>query len=152
MNPSSVRDVARHTLRRRLRVVAVVVALALAVSACMTKDQRTAFELVARSRDDRGVPALDWSQRAQDKAQAWAEYLAQRGSLAHSDLLSGLEGLGVRAVAENVGYAESITAVHEAFMRSSTHRANILGNYSHLGVGVAKSKGKVFVVHVFVLL
>ena len=141
----------RAVIRRRLRVVAVVATLALLASACMTKQQQEAFELVLRSRDSHGVSALDWSKRAQDKAQAWAEYLAKKGSLEHSNLLSGLDGIGVRAVAENVGYAGSIRDVHEAFMRSPSHKANILGNYNHLGVGVAKSGGRVYVVHVFLL-
>ena len=141
----------RAVIRRRLRVVAVVAALALVVSACMTKQQQEAFEHVLRSRHDHHLSALNWSERAQDKAQAWAEYLANKGSLQHSNLLSGLDGIGVRAVAENVGYAGSIREVHEAFMRSSSHKANILGNYNHLGVGVAKSGGRVYVVHVFLL-
>lgn len=138
--------------RRRLRVVAVVAVLALVLSACMTREQQAAFDLVLRSRANSGLSALAWSERAQDKAQAWAEYLAQRGSLQHSNLLSGLEGMGVKSVGENVGYAGSIRAVHDAFMRSSTHRANILGRYSHLGVGVARAGDRWYVVHVFLLL
>lgn len=141
----------RVVIRRRLRVVAVVAALALVVSACMTKQQQEAFEYVMQSRQAHGLSALNWSERAQDKAQAWADYLAKKGSLEHSNLLSGLDGIGVRAVAENVGYAGSIREVHEAFMRSPSHKANILGKYNHLGVGVAKSGSRVFVVHVFLL-
>ena len=82
------------------------------------------------------------------KAQQWSAYLAQIGRLQHSNLSSGVP-FNWRALAENVGYGTSRGSVHLAFINSSGHRANILGNYTHLGTGVTKSGSRYYVVHVF---
>jgi uncharacterized protein YkwD len=82
------------------------------------------------------------------KAQRWAQYLAQIGRLKHSSLSSGVP-YRWRSLAENVGYGSTLTGVHAAFLRSSGHRANILGNFTHVGTGVARSGSRVYVVHVF---
>ncbi|MEZ5381768.1 MAG: CAP domain-containing protein [Microthrixaceae bacterium] len=42
---------------------------------------------------------------------------------------------------ENVGYSSSMTKVHDAFMASSGHQANILKtSYDKVGVGVATGR------------
>ena len=92
--------------------------------------------------------SLQLNKTLTDKAQSWAQYLARIGYLKHSNLSSGVPS-NWRALAENVGYGSRIGTVHTAFMRSSGHRANILGNYTHVGTGVAKNGDRVYVVHVF---
>ncbi len=88
---------------------------------------------------------------AQKKAQAWAEHLAQINKLEHSNLASGMDDQWKR-LGENVGYSSSsISKVHDQFMASAGHRANILdGRFTHVGIGVAKANGRVFVVQMFV--
>ena len=54
-----------------------------------------------------------------------------------------------RSLAQNSGAAGSCKRVFWAFMRSSGHRANILGRWRYMGVGVAKRNGRVFVQQVF---
>lgn len=37
---------------------------------------------------------------------------------------------------ENVGYGGDVDSLHKAFMDSPSHRANVLGNFRHVGIGV----------------
>jgi len=109
---------------------------------------------VNESRRAHGLHALRDEWLVRDKAQAWAEHLARTGSLSHSRLSEGLGALPWTAIAENVGYGGSIAAVHDQFMRSSGHRANVLDRrWDVMGAGQAVARdGRVFVVHVFVAL
>jgi uncharacterized protein YkwD len=53
-----------------------------------------------------------------------------------------------RDVGENVGVGPSVKSIYRAFLRSPEHYANIMGapaRYNHIGVGVVKSHGRVWV-------
>lgn len=141
---------ARAPHRARAGIAVVVIAATFALAGCMSTQQQTAFQLVQDSRSHAGIHGLSHDSVAQDKAQAWAERLASKNTLAHSNLSSGMDG-GWSLITENVGYGSSIEAVHRQFMDSSSHRANILDRrMTHLGVGVAQGHGRTFVVQVFV--
>jgi hypothetical protein len=51
---------------------------------------------------------------------------------------------------ENVGLGPDVTSVHEAFMRSTSHRSNILGEFDRIGVGIDRNAdGTIFATLVF---
>lgn len=51
---------------------------------------------------------------------------------------------------ENVGVGGGVTQLHKAFMKSEAHKDNILyGSFKHVGVGVARSDGVMWVTVVF---
>lgn len=53
--------------------------------------------------------------------------------------------------AENAGTSTSIAGVHAALLRSPGHRANILGAFTHIGVGVVEGVGgQLYVMQIFV--
>ncbi|WP_436795309.1 CAP domain-containing protein [Actinospongicola halichondriae] len=137
--------------RHRFAIVPVLLAGAILLSACMNGDQQAAFDMINASRADAGVPALEHDETAKKKAQLWAEHLVEINKLEHSNLASGMDD-GWKRLGENVGYSTaSISRVHDQFMASSGHRANILDRrFTHVGVGVAKGNGRTYVVHVFV--
>lgn len=54
-----------------------------------------------------------------------------------------------RSLGENVGYGGSVASLHQAFMSSPAHRANVLGGYRHVGVGVHTDKGAIWVTIIF---
>ena len=57
---------------------------------------------------------------------------------------------GWTRAAENVAYGYNVTSVVDAWMNSPGHRANILGDFTHIGVGVAKgSDGQLYYVQNF---
>lgn len=151
MSPSTASCPSPTTSRRARRgLSALVVVAALVLGACMSPQQRVAYDLVNSSRSNSGVHALAHDAIAQAKAQAWAEHLASKNTLAHSRLRDGMDG-GAGRLGENVGYGSSIESVHRQFTRSRTHLANIVDSrFTHVGVGVARGHGHTFVVQVFV--
>jgi len=83
-------------------------------------------------------------------AGAWAGQLAGSGVLAHNPALAS-QVSGWSALGENVGYGPTADAVHQAFMNSAGHRANVLSaRFSQVGIGSATSPdGRLWVVEVF---
>ena len=85
-------------------------------------------------------------------AQRHAEAMAARGGLFHNaELASQVEGW--RIVAENVGVGMDIGRIHQAFLDSPSHRANVLdARLTQLGVGIVvagEGDGRIWVVEVF---
>lgn len=143
-------------LRSPRALLAKTVLLALAVlvlSGCLTPAQKEVLTQVNATRAAHGLPALAELPAATSKAQAWAEHLANVGTLSHSTLTDGLGGVAWRRIGENVGWhTDGVAAVHSAYMASPPHRQNILGDWTHLGVGYATANGRTYTVQVFVKL
>ncbi|MGA8039539.1 MAG: CAP domain-containing protein, partial [Acidimicrobiia bacterium] len=54
------------------------------------------------------------------------------------------------AAGENVGTGGSVGSIFDALVGSSGHRANMLGDYTHMGVGVfVDGAGRLWAVHLF---
>lgn len=148
-SPTTPAPAPSRRLRARAGLAALLALSVFALAACMNDDQQAAFDKVQNARSAAGIHTLHHDNTAQAKAQAWAEHLASRNTLAHSNLASGMDDQ-YRRIAENVGYAGSIDQVQQSFMNSGGHRANILDRgFTHLGVGVAHAHGKTWVVQVF---
>ena len=147
-----------HIAPRKITGFLVAAVLAVTVlTGCLSQDQVTAQNLLNADRVAHGLPALTDFTTADAKAQAWAEHLAANSKgtaadLSHSDLRDGYAGVSWCRLGENVGMGPTIESIEPAFMASPGHRANILGNYTHVGTGVATSSktGYVFVVQEFV--
>lgn len=105
---------------------------------------------VNQVRTANGLPPLDVDAPAASYAQAWSQHMAQTGVLAHSPNLASAT-TGWKRLGENVGYGPTVGSVVEAFMESPGHRANMLGDWTHVGVGVVEADGLVWVTVVFVL-
>ncbi|MDX6286106.1 MAG: hypothetical protein QOG53_1591 [Frankiales bacterium] len=74
--------------------------------------------------------------------------MARAHTIFHNPYLASQARNWVR-LAENVGTGSSAGQIALAFMRSPGHRANILGSWSDMGVGIATSGGRYYVVEVF---
>lgn len=107
------------------------------------------LEHINRERRLRGLPRLRLREGLHDLARTHSRRMAERGQLIHTG------GLGDRvccwrAVAENVGYAPTVRDMHRVFMSSPAHRRNLLRpGYRHIGLGVVRSRGYVWVTEVF---
>jgi uncharacterized protein YkwD len=54
------------------------------------------------------------------------------------------------SLGENVGVGSTVTSLHQAFMNSTAHKANILeSSFRHVGVGVIKDDGRMWVTVIF---
>ncbi|MFZ0627276.1 MAG: CAP domain-containing protein [Acidimicrobiia bacterium] len=99
-------------------------------------------------RSSKGLAALKRDGSLDASARAWAEKLAAKGKLAHSDLGRLLPPWS--AAGENVGTGGSVGSIFDALVGSSGHRANMLGDYTHMGVGVfVDGAGRLWTVHLF---
>jgi hypothetical protein len=77
--------------------------------------------------------------------------MADSGGIYHSSSsqLAAAAGSGWTKLGENVGRGPTVSDLHTAFMNSSGHRANILGDYNYAGVGTENRDGYIYVTVVF---
>lgn len=118
---------------------------------------RKLFDYANRERGAQGLPKLKWDDALAAAARKHAEEMSKHGSISHR--FAGEPSLPGRAtkagaryssLAENVAQASSAVAVHEEWMNSPPHRANILDiDMDSLGVGVSERGGEVFAVEDF---
>ncbi len=139
-----------HTLRAKPLVATLLSLLAILVMASCSPEQQTALDLINETRTEAGLPTVRAHLALMNKAQAWAEQLASENGLRHSNLPDGVTGSWLR-IGENVGRGPSIEAIHEAYLASSGHRANILDStFNFAGTGYAVgADGTVYTVQVF---
>lgn len=108
--------------------------------------------LINSSRSAQGLPALAQDAQIDAVAQDWAQRLATEGELSHNpDFGSQIPG-GASSAAENVAMhsAPTAAAMHQSLMDSEGHRANILGDFTHVGIGYAvDDSGTGWLVEVF---
>jgi uncharacterized protein YkwD len=107
------------------------------------------YSLVNNERAAHGLGPLNWNDQLGQLAQDWSQHMAATGSMAHQNLQailnSGFDGFS--ALAENVfsgGCGMSAGQIHQAWMNSPGHRANILGDFSAIGIGVACNGGALY--------
>ncbi|MGH2784695.1 MAG: CAP domain-containing protein [Actinomycetota bacterium] len=76
--------------------------------------------------------------------------MAADGTIYHNDNLAKEIDGNWWALGENVGMGPSCESIHDAFMASPGHKANILDkDYNQIGVGVVVKDGTVYVTEVF---
>ena len=105
-------------------------------------DEWDVLNLVNRERRAAGLRPLAMVDGARAVARQWSGAMAGADRLAHNpNLFPDLERYfpGATGMAENVGLAASAAELHGAFMRSPGHRANILGAFRYVGIGVRYS-------------
>jgi len=89
-------------------------------------------------RTSRGLAPLVPDPTISGEAQLWSGGMALFGTLVHDHNFSAeiaAADPAWRAAGENVGEGPSPASVEAALMASPEHRANILGDYTHMGVG-----------------
>ena len=154
-------NTAERSGRTRFRFARLLfVALALAVSVvCLPSealagpadDASYSVALLNETRWAHGLPELTPDRELQILANRQANRMAEAGYIFHTSDLGGRLSWGWWAWSENVGYGPSVEWVHDAFMNSDYHAANILRrSYNYVGVGVAYgADDKVYVSQVF---
>lgn len=146
-------------MRRRIRTtvgaVAMVAALALGLvvlqpSAAHAAESDTIYSLVNDARWSQGSAGLARNAAMDAVAEGWAAELARAGTLSHNPQYPNQIPGGWVAAAENVaqGY-QGGTAMHEGWMNSAGHRANILGNFTDIGIAYLEAGGTTWGVEVF---
>lgn len=115
------------------------------------------FASVNAARRTQGLPALRWNDSLATAARRHAAVMAAHGEAQHQ--FEGEPNLSARVkqsgahygwLSENVITGTSTEQVHNEFMNSPNHRANILDkDMDSIGIGVVEHGGKLFVVEDF---
>ena len=105
--------------------------------------------LINQERAARGLAKLTVKSDLVQVARNHSADMAAKNDLYHNPNL-GSDVTGWQKVGENVGRGPSVSSIHDAFMNSSGHRANILdSDWTEVGVGVHVVDGRVWVTEVF---
>ncbi|MFV2001074.1 MAG: CAP domain-containing protein [Acidimicrobiia bacterium] len=126
-------------MRRFKRIVTLAVTATIFVAAFATPALAGAEgEFVSKinaSRAAAGKAPLEVYWDLVDDARAQSAAMAAKGSIFHNPNLAGVTS-GWESLAENVGVGLDVDSLHQGFMNSAGHRANILGDFNYVGVGV----------------
>lgn len=111
-------------------------------------NEATFLTRLNQERVARGLAPMVLDTKLAATARDWSAQMNGRNSLSHDPGLaadaSAVEPAW-RAVGENVGVGYSAASLHDAFMASTGHRANILGDYNRVGIGVVMNGTKIWV-------
>jgi uncharacterized protein YkwD len=99
-------------------------------------------------RSSQGLAGLSRDGSLDAEARAWAKRMAELGDLSHSNIGRFIPPWS--AAGENVGRGGSVSSLFDSFAASAGHRSNILGGYTHFGIGVwVDGSGGLWTAHVF---
>ena len=141
-----------QAVRGAVRVAVVAVALATACGLALVAptpsratpenppyDEWDFLNLINRERRGAGLRPLGMVAGARDVARAWSGAMAAGGVLKHNPNFApqlAQHFPNYRRLGENVGVGGGVTSLHSAFMNSTAHRNNVLGDFAYIGVGV----------------
>jgi uncharacterized protein YkwD len=138
------------------RILALVVAVALAFGTAapstarpLSNREKKLVIKINNARANHGKAKLQLSLKISNKARNHSKNMAASGNVYHSCLQCKFQGWNWSQLAENVAKARTVAKAHKALMKSSSHRANILGPYKKVGVGVVHRKGWLWVTEIF---
>ena len=149
-------------MRFEIRLIGVLVAgmllcwPAVAETSALRAEQEL-FASINHARRAHGLPSLRWNESLATAARRHAQLMAKRGAVQHG--FEGEPGLSARVkqtgthfhwLSENVAEGPTSLFIHNQFMKSPPHRANILDrDMDSLGVGVVERDRQLFAVEDF---
>jgi hypothetical protein len=141
------------TLRAFLGAAVVCACLGIPASAAhAASDPGAEGDFVARInnlRSQRGLAPLAVEPVLSNKARAWAQHMADAGSIFHSNLPDGVT-VAWHRLGENVGTGPSVDSIDQALVASPDHYRNLTDpGFRYVGVGVVNANGTFFVSEVF---
>jgi hypothetical protein len=139
------------------RLLSVLLAVALAtvgigVSATADSGSEQAFlSAINSTRSSAGLPPLKMDGGLQSHARKHSSDMSAAGEIYHSSNgeLQAAAGGGWDKLGENVGRGGTVSSLHQAFLDSASHRANIHGDYNLVGIGTDTADGVLYVTVVF---
>ena len=149
-----------RSCRYRTAVALVLVSLCAESAGAPQYPSSAEFQLFNAANQERkaqGLKPLRWNDKLVSAARNHVREMARRNAIAHefsgeASLPERITQAGVQfsAIAENVAEAPSVARMHELWMSSPGHRANILDkDMDSLGVGVVRRNREYFAVEDF---
>jgi uncharacterized protein YkwD len=131
-------------IRRIVPIALLVAALAVSVveapaAGAATSGRAKMLRLINAIRDRHNLRRLDLNRRLSRYATRHSREMAESRRLFHtSNLYSKVSRYNANTWGENVGYAKFVKRIVRLWMRSSSHRANILNrNFRKAAIGLA---------------
>jgi len=141
VNRFQVKAVKSQRLKRSGRSAAITVFGIAPVPAEVASARSQILQDTNAFRAQNGKPALKESAVIDALAQVWTQYMASTGDFRHNPVYFEQYPGDPSAGAENIGYGYTPDTIVSAWISSAGHRANLLGNYTHIGIGYARSSG-----------
>jgi hypothetical protein len=142
--------------RRRWLASVVVMTLAivgLGASALADSGSEQGFlSAINSTRSSSGLGPLTMDSGLQSHARRHTADMIAADEIYHSSSaeLQAAAGSGWEKLGENVGRGGSVSSLHQAFLDSPGHKANILGDYNYVGIGTdTADNGVLYVTVVF---
>ncbi len=136
---------------RHLLIAVLVLGLGMLPAGAAPDEEVELIDLVNMGRAEVGLAPLEPDMGLIFAGRGHSAEMADAGELYHStrgqlaSYATDWELLG-----ENVGRGPNVRAIHDAFMESESHRANVLGDFDAVGAGVDRAAdGTLFVTVVF---
>ena len=141
-------------VRRIVFVVAsfltVAMLIAEPVAADPLTDEATFVAEINALRAARGVKPVEMNGALTDVARQWAYKMALDGGISHRSDLSVGAPSSWTFLGENVGLGVDVHSLHEAFIASPTHYANLVDpRFDSVGIGVVMVGSTMFVAQEF---
>jgi uncharacterized protein YkwD len=114
-----------------------------------TAAEQKLSSLITNARTARGLAPLGLSGDLSGVARQHSKRMAAENLMFHTPCLTCRISTG-SVLAENVGFGGTLRQIHRMMMRSAGHRANILGAFNRVGVGVVKKGDLYWVTEIFV--
>lgn len=125
-----------HATKRILALCATVaMVLGIVAVPALAAPEGTLISRINGARAGAGLAPLEQYWDLTDDARAHTDAMIGAGHIYHNPGLAGVTGVWEK-LGENVGVGIDADSLHDAFMASSGHRANILGDFNYVGVGV----------------
>jgi hypothetical protein len=106
--------------------------------------------LTNHERTSRGLNALTVKSDLVSIARRHSEQMADSGGIYHNNNLGNEVSGNWTELGENVGKGPNVDTIHDAFMDSAPHRANILrASFNQVGIGTVIRDGYIYVTEVF---
>ncbi len=124
--------------------------LAMPATPAHAAEADTIHSLVNRDRNANGLAGLQRNAAMDQVALDWANQMAAANDMTHNPNYAAQIPAGWSSAGENVAQGHSSGAVvHVAWMNSPGHRANILGDYTDIGIAFISANGTTWGVEVF---
>ena len=131
------------------QLVCIVPAAAAEVSPAAAREQE-ALSSVNAARASAGMSSLVIDADLTSIARTHSRDMAASGVLQHNTSLPS-QVKGWRSIGENVGAGPDVATIDDQFLASEAHRANVLGSYRKIGIGVIEGDdGMVWMTQVYV--
>ncbi|MFE6646381.1 CAP domain-containing protein [Nocardioides sp. NPDC057772] len=133
-----------------LALMLAAVALLVGAAPASAGEGGSIKRLANAARAEAGLDPLTRDSALDELARRWAYEIAADGELSHNPDLAEQVPEGWQGVGENVAMGYPTGAeMHRGWMNSDGHRANILGDYTHIGIAFVVVDGTSWGVQVF---